>query len=99
MTRDAETQAALDRIRNRIFWTVGWLWCAVGTLAAGLEIVRGWSKWNFYGRYMAGCLIAFLILFPVRLLIDSRKQKPTSVGFMMFGAYVLLFLATETFRR
>jgi hypothetical protein len=97
--RDAETQAALDRIADRNFWTVGWLWCAVGTLAAGLEIVRGWSKWDFYGRLMAGCLIAFLIVFPVRLLVDRRKQKSTSVGFMMFGAYFLLVFAIETFRR
>jgi hypothetical protein len=95
--KDVETQATLARIVDRNFWTLAWFAGGTVTLIVILQIIEEWRKWGSHGKFMAGGLMAFLILFPARLIYDVRKGKPISSGWLVSAAHLMLMIAMFTF--
>jgi hypothetical protein len=94
---DKETQAALGRIQDKSWWTVGWLWCAIGSGTAVIQVVRDWNAWDSFGRIVGVCFIAMLVVFPSVVIVNSKKGKPVSVGWLLFSSYALLSISILAF--
>ena len=94
---DPETQAALERIRDRQSWSTGWILGGIASLAVFIHIFRDWHTRNSTAKFSAVALILVLILLPIRLAVLRTKQRPISNGWLLTMAYVLLMLSLLTF--
>jgi hypothetical protein len=99
MMRETETQAALDRVNERKLRIVGWFLGGVVSLNVLMEVIFRWHHWGLLGKFTAGLLVAFLIIFPTQLIQDLRKGKATSLGFLLVAAYMILMLTLNAFGR
>lgn len=94
---DKETQAAITRIQDKSWWTVGWFWCVIGSGIALIQIVRDWNAWNFFGRTVGICLIAMLVLLPLGVMVKLKKGEPVYVGWLLSASYAQLFFSILAF--
>jgi len=94
---DPETESALERIRNRNLWTVGWFLSVVVSLLILSRVYLDWHARDLTGKLEATGLTVFLVFLPIKLVLLRKRRKPISAGWLVMLMYALAMLAAQTF--
>jgi hypothetical protein len=69
-----------ETANERNLWTLGLIGCTASTVIVIGAIIRDWQQPWFHEKFMAIGLTLLLIGFPIRLVIDRKRQNRWSQG-------------------